>query len=176
MATLHRGVTALELMIALAIIALLFAAGVPTARKLTRNTALDAAVGQLHSDLALARNQAILRGGATVVCPARQPAGCDAGTHWQAGWLLFQDFNGDRERQPAEPLLRHGQPAPGVRIQSSAGRTRLRFTPSGAAAGSNVRIAFCAGPEAVPARYLFVSNSGRIRTAEAPADAPPECP
>lgn len=159
------GLTALDLVVTLAIISILIAAAVPALRQLFMQQRMKAAVAALHSGLVLARNSAIHRNGYIVLCPSNQEdSGCADDVEWQGGWIVFADLDGDRERSgEQEPLLRRGDAFPQMSILSSAYRTRLRFYPNGSAPGSNARLTFCdaRGPET--ARQLVLSASGRVR-------------
>lgn len=160
------GLTALELVVSLAIVAVLTAATVPALRQALAEHRLRAAVARLHSDLAFARSQAIHRSGEVVCCPG-SGGDCLDGAEWQHGWHVFQDMNGDRERQAEESLLRRTSSLDGVRILGSPHRNRLRFFPNGTAPGSNATLTFCDDRGAEAARQLSVSATGRIR------DTPP---
>jgi type IV fimbrial biogenesis protein FimT len=158
-----RGLTAFDLVVSLAIIAILTSAAVPAMGHILMHQRMKAAVSQLQSDLALARSEAIDRASRIVTCPQAPTGACaDTGT-WQHGWLIFQDSNDDRAWQAGEPLLRRASAIDGMQIVSSAHRVRLRFFPNGTAPGSNATLSFCdaRGPRAT--RQLTLSASGRIR-------------
>ncbi|NIP19247.1 MAG: hypothetical protein GWM87_14645 [Xanthomonadales bacterium] len=166
--------TALELAVGLAIVALAVALGVPSLREHGLNQRMKAAVSTFFSDLALARNTAISRNARTVACPAWSDGGCAAGAEWQDGWLVFEDRNGDREWQAGEPRLRRSGALEQLRIAGSPHRNRLRFFPDGSAPGSNATFTFCDVRGVAHARRVIVSASGRIRQTrpgEAPATA-----
>lgn len=169
------GFTALELVIALAIAAILLVAGVPALRQFTMQQRMRAAVSTLHSSLVLARAEAIVRTGRTVACPHSDGGPCSPVGEWHTGWQIFQDLNDDREWQSAEPLLRRVRALDGLRILSSRHRTRLRFFPNGSAPGSNATIVFCDGRGPGAAYQLTVSPSGRIRRGPATASAAARC-
>ncbi len=158
-----RGLTALDLAVSLAIIAVLVAAAVPAIRQIGMHQRMKAAIGQFHSDLNLARSQSINQAFHAVMCPRDATGACaDTGT-WQHGWLVFFDGNDDREWQQHETLLRDAPAVDGPRILSSGHRTRLRFFPNGTAPGSNATITFCDDRGNEAARQLTLSASGRTR-------------
>jgi len=158
-----KGFTALELVVAMAVAAILLSAGGPALRNYTWNQRMKAAMDTLQSDLKLARGRAISHNTQTVICPAASADDCSELTTWQDGWLVFADLNGDRRRQPGEPLIRRAGGIDLLDIRSSASRTYLRFYANGSAPGSNTTIRFCDSRGASHAGAVIVSNSGRIR-------------
>jgi len=172
----QAGVTALELMVTLAIAAVLLATGVPSFRQYLHRQHVKAAVTRLHHDLMAARAAAVHRNAIVIACPGDPGSGCAEGSDWSGGWIIFEDNDGDLGLSGAEAVMRHGQLAERVRIEATAGRRRLRFFPDGSAPGSNVSISLC-GPNGPPdARRLVVSNIGRIRREPWPDLDPSRCP
>jgi len=157
------GFTVLELLITLTIAAILLVTGIPSLQSFSDRQRMKAAVGTLHNDLLLARSEAVFRGMEVIACPGDRATGCAGSSDWSDGWIVFGDANGDRERQPDEALLRHGQWFERLRITGSAGRTGVRFFPDGSAPGSNSSIWFCGMDGPAQARRLIISNAGRIR-------------
>ena len=124
-AGVHRyshGLTLLELLVVLAITALLTTIGVPSFREYVQNQRLKAAVAAFHSDLVRARAEAVHRVQRIVVCPATAAAGCLDAPEWDKGWRVFADLNGDREHQGGEPVLRQAPPVEFLTIRSAARR------------------------------------------------------
>jgi type IV fimbrial biogenesis protein FimT len=160
---MQAGVTALELAVAAAIVAIILATGVPALRDYGLERRMRAAVSQLHSGLALARNAAISRGRHAVVCPTTSDDGCIGHASWHEGWLVFVDLNGDREWQPEDPVLGQSGEVQALSITSTSSRSRIRFHPGGTAPASNATITFCDERGAAHARQLRISASGRIR-------------
>ena len=70
----HSGFTALELLISMAIAAILLAAAVPAFKTYSWNLRLKTAIDTLETDLNLARSRAINMNATTVVCPIEPPA------------------------------------------------------------------------------------------------------
>lgn len=172
----QQGFTALELIITLAIIAILLAMGVPAIQNYAWNLRMKTAMDTLQSDLNLARGHAISHNSKTVICPASGDQECSGQAVWQEGWIVFTDINGDRNKQASEPLLKYAGALARLNINSSSSRTYLRFFPNGTAPGSNTSIRFCDSRGAAYSGAITVSNSGRIRL-QAPGSNPSEnCP
>jgi type IV fimbrial biogenesis protein FimT len=172
----RHGFTALELMVTMAVVAILLATAVPSFREYSWNLRMRTAMDSLQSDLTLARGRAISHNIQTVICPARDIKSCSGESDWQPGWIVFSDLNGDREKQEGEPLLKHAGAVEFLNITNSRSRTHLRFFPNGSSPGSNINILFCDKRGADKAGILTVSNTGRIRQQQNSGSSSRNCP
>ena len=170
------GFTALELLMAVSIAAILLVLGIPGLQNFGYNQRMSAAINALHSHLALARNEAIHHSAEVVACPGTPETGCSDSIDWSLGWIVFSDLNGDRQHQGLETLHRVEPGLEQLVIHSSSGRTSLRFYPNGSAPGSNGSVTFCDARGPGKARKLVISNLGRIRRDAAPGLDPQHCP
>lgn len=159
----QQGFTALELLVTMAIIAILLTAGVPAFKNYSWNLRMKTAMDGLQTDLSLARSRAISHNIQTIICPAIDSNDCSGHSDWQDGWIVFTDLNGDRHKQDSEPLLKIASAVEFLDIGSSRSRSYLRFYPNGSSPGSNITILFCDKRGAEYAGKIAVSNSGRIR-------------
>ncbi|WP_296943778.1 GspH/FimT family pseudopilin [uncultured Massilia sp.] len=101
-----------ELLVVLAIAAVLLGIAAPDLRALVRTLQLKAAAGDLFGAINLARAQALARGRQVKLMPL-DPAGRD----WSRGWIVFQDSDGDGQPGAGdEPIARHGPLAPGLAV------------------------------------------------------------
>jgi type IV fimbrial biogenesis protein FimT len=171
----YLGFTALELMTAMAIAAILLATAVPAFKNYGWNLRMKAAVDTLQTDLNLARSRAISLNTRTVVCPAVRSIECTDSGAWHNGWIVFVDVNADRQHQPDEPILKQSGAVDFINISSSAARSKLRFYPNGSAPGSNLSILFCDKRGAQYAGKIVVSSSGRIRQQTGGIEANADC-
>ena len=172
----QQGLTALELLVTMAIVAILLAAGVPAFKNYGWNLRLKTAMDVLQTDLNLARGRAISHNIQTVICPAINSKDCSGLSDWQDGWIVFTDLNGDRHKQDGEPLLKYASAVEFLDISSSRSRSYLRFYPNGTAPGSNITILFCDQRGAAHASKIAVSNSGRIRMETGDIESTENCP
>ena len=102
--------------------------------------------------------------------------GCSDTTNWSGGWALFADLNGNRLRDPNEPVIHRQQAlAGGVRLWTTGGRTRLIFQPNGSNAGSNVTFTLCDERGANKAVTFVLANDGRMRWGRPTAAAAQQC-
>lgn len=163
-----RGITLIELLVALTAIAVIAAIALPAwSRASAAASSLDARTSLVTAVLGSVRN-AGLRGGEIVMCPSANGATCLDSHDWSPGWIVFDDVDGDRTLSPNEQrLLREPALNDGVRVLSTTGRRRLVFQPGGGNAGSNVTFTVCDRRGASYATTLVLANTGHIRQAAA---------
>ncbi len=95
--TIHRtdssGVTLIELMVSISILAILLAVAVPSFQNFIIDNRLSSYSNALYSSLVLARSEAIKRNKRVVVCKSSDGASCTG--NWEQGWIVFVDTNND---------------------------------------------------------------------------------
>lgn len=172
----HRcGFTLVELVTVIAVLAITAALAAPTLLDAWRRAASLHAYHAASSTLALARVQAVTRGHPVTACPSTNGRSCSGGVDWSAGWIVFLDPR--RGAQPeSQSQVIEATPAlySSVSLRSSPGRTRIRYLPSGWAAGSNVRLSLCTHDASRLIGSIVVNNAGRVRTEQAKEPRP--CP
>lgn len=105
------GFTLIELMVTLAIAAIVLTVGIPSFRDLIRNNRLTTAANELVGALNLARSEAIKRGARVTVCKSADGASCTTSGNWAQGWIVFTDENSDGAYDTTDDtLLRIRQP------------------------------------------------------------------
>lgn len=86
----QRGFSVVELMIALAVAAILLVVGAPSFRDALRRNKISATSNALLADIAYARSEAINRGNIVSICPSADQKTCTAsGTAYENGWLIY---------------------------------------------------------------------------------------
>jgi len=171
-----RGFTLVELLMTLAVLAILTACAAPAFGNLISSTGARASRSNLIAALNTARIFAASKTAQVVVCPSADGQYCGHTTEWQHGWLIFIDANRDNARDDGEDLLAVGEKQPdGVAILSTAGRTHVDYRPDGSATGSNVTFTVCDRRGASDATALVINNAGRVRAGEPTPAAAAAC-
>jgi type IV fimbrial biogenesis protein FimT len=88
-----QGMTLIELLTAVLVVAILMGLAVPSFREFTQNNRTIAATNELVTALNLARSEALRRATTTVVCASANQATCSGSTTWTPGWIAFVDRN-----------------------------------------------------------------------------------
>lgn len=86
----HKGLTLVELAIAIAIIAILVAIAQPSFSQLISNQRSNTAAKQINQSFMFARNQALNYGARVTVCQL-EGNNCSTSTDWQNGYSVFID-------------------------------------------------------------------------------------
>ena len=178
------GFTLLELLVALAVVAILLGVGVPSFVEMVRESRIGAASRALHGSLRIARSESLKRGELVSVCPRAAADTCGGAGAWSNGWIVFADPSakpgdgvarvdeGDEVVQEVEAV--HGSidiVAYGTRTDATAmidPAAFLRFQPRGAvewSAGASIgSLLVCDDVRGNRgSRVLNVQSSGDVR-------------
>ena len=171
----QRGVTLLELMIVITVLAIVLTVGVPGMRELVLNNRQVSAINELVTALQLARSEAITRNVAAPagvsVCASNDGATC-SGT-WTDGWIVFTD-NDTTNGPDVGLLLRSTDAPPGLAI-TTPGLDEISYRRDGRALGA-VDFQFCDSRGASKARVVQLGLSGRPAVSKYRADgSAPNC-
>jgi type IV fimbrial biogenesis protein FimT len=169
------GMTMVDMVVALAVMAVLTCAAIPSFSRLVSRERLTTAQTELMTSLRYAREQASRSGRRTIVCPSLDGRHCEATMQWEHGWIAgYAARESGTYRVQGDPW-HAGSGHPNLNIASSQGRRSVVFRATGYASGSNIGILICDRKRAELALQVFVSNSGRIRGARATAEALETC-
>lgn len=91
----YAGFTLIELMITVAIAAIVLTIGVPSFRDMILNNTRVAQVNEFVGALNMARSEAVKTGFRVVICRSSDGVSCatDVSGIWENGWLIFIDRN-----------------------------------------------------------------------------------
>lgn len=161
--TTQRGITLIELLMALAIAAVLLGLSLPSFAALKARNSVAASHNLMMSGFATAREAAIMHRMPAVLCPGSIETGCRKDGIWDGGWMIWLDRNDNGRLDGSDTLLRSETGFDGeLAIRSSKHRSRVTFQPNGMAGGSNLTVKLC-NAEGAPLRGLVTSNTGRTR-------------
>ena len=106
---IYRGVTLVELLVTLSIMAILSAIAIPSFSSMVQDFAISGQVNSMNADVRYARSEAMKRGINVVLCPSADPLATTptcSGTSWRTGWIIFVDSNNNAASDAGELLLR----------------------------------------------------------------------
>ncbi len=167
------GFSMLELLITLAIVALIAMVGVPNFQSAISNSRLTASINELVTTFNTARSEAVKRNRSVTVRKT--------GTNWEEGWIVFVDMNADGALDGAgdssacasgnDCILKTQEALPNgysLRPSGTAYNNFVRYTPNGFKNGTaGVTFYLCdtssSTPKAGTARVLILNAIGRAR-------------
>lgn len=170
------GYTALELLIAMAIGALLLSLAVPAFTTMVLDSRQTAAVNRMIHGMHVARHEALKSDADVVMCRSTSGRQCLHSGTWNSGLIVF--VNRDRDSpprvDPGEPIL---QFETGLMVNTIlANRQSFVFRPWGMRS-VNGTLTICDGRGDASARAVVVSYTGRPRaTSAALATGALNCP
>lgn len=92
-ASSQNGITLVELMITLAVLAVVITLAVPSFNALIRNNRIYTQINDLHLSLMRARAEAMSQVKRITVCTSSDAATCNATGKWEDGWIVFVEHN-----------------------------------------------------------------------------------
>ena len=128
------GVTLIELMVTIAIVAIVAALGVPSFMRALARHAISAQAEELQDAVRVGRNEAMKRSGPVVLCRTEEsnPSHCaGSGGSWQT-WVLFTDVNRSGAFAAGDAILRQHMDV-SRRMTVTGNAARIRFEATGIA-------------------------------------------
>lgn len=99
------GFTLIEMMIVIALIAVIASYGIPQFNGMMQNGRISTQVNQLQGLMQLARSEAVTNRVRSGVCGSTDQATCNT-DDWELGAILFRDVAGDGIKDASDPVLR----------------------------------------------------------------------
>lgn len=166
------GFTLTELIVTVAIAAIVMAIGIPAFRETMSQNRLTTTVNSFVAALNLARSEAIKRGTRVTLCKSADGATCAVTGGYEQGWMVFVDASPLAERDAGstqEPLVRVYERLSGTGLTLTGNAMvsdYVSYDPSGAArlktgAFQAGTLTLCESPRG---RQVVLGSAGRIRT------------
>jgi type IV fimbrial biogenesis protein FimT len=170
-----RGVTLVELLVVIAVAAVLAGTVAPPLTRFVKSVRLTSATNDLLGGFILARSEAVKRNSRVVVCKSSDGASCASSGGWDQGWIVFHDTNNNGLHEFAEEIVQKGQPLDAglhlagnlnvARYVSYTARGDTKLAGGGFQAGT---ITVCnRSPDTSEARQIILSSTGRPRVQRA---------
>lgn len=167
-----RGFTLFELLMTVALAAVVLTIGLPSFSKTIAKNRQHVEINALFHAIHLARKESIRRREVMSLCPSRDLQTCSGEHDWSPGWLLFN--NSDQDSPPqvdaGETIITARRADDRLRITANRAGFTLRATHRRATNGTLV---VCDRAARVPPKALVVSYTGRPRVATARPDGTP---
>lgn len=178
-----NGFTLIELMVVIAIMAILAAIAIPSFREYARNSALVATTNQLVNAIETSKGEALKRNMRVVISP-------QDGSAWRSGWHVFVDANNNLTFDAGDVFVQKVEALPDfLDISASANSTAASASPYLLFDGSGFprdaeSAAFAANTLSVnrndvsgshTIRRIMIGASGRVRSCRPKSDSDKTC-
>lgn len=156
-----RGFTLIEMMLTVAVLAILLTIGVPAFGGLIDNQRLDSSANSLMRSVQFTRGEAARRNQHVTMVPLDR--------HWHRGWVVFIDADNNGRYDNGEVILREEHPAATTRIHANANIANyLRYNSQGESELLNGgfqsgTFSFCANKADAQGRQVIINRVGRAR-------------
>ncbi|MCH4564496.1 GspH/FimT family pseudopilin [Halomonas sp. EGI 63088] len=165
----QRGLTLIELVVAIAVLAILVTWAIPGFQSLTARNEVAAEVLRLKTALAVARNTAVTRGTAISICASPGPTyDTCAFDDWDHDWVIVEgEVTGSS--LAGVTVLRVLEASDKVQVNFNRDDRPVRFSAMGWSQGYNGTFNVCGGHGS--STSIVLNNTGRVRATA----APPSC-
>ena len=178
--TAQRGFTLIEMMVAVALTALLLSMAVPALDIFVSNARQTGAINDFVSTIHQARSTAVTTNTRVTICPSSNGTNCEA-VGWNNGWIVFSDHNSNQLIDGTDAIVTSSTEVRGLTMQSGEFGLAMQYRPNGrvtnaGANGNSGQFTVCDERGASYAKVVIVDLSGRPRLSKKMADGgDPDC-
>jgi type IV fimbrial biogenesis protein FimT len=162
----NQGFTLIELVVVIAIIALLTTVALPTFRAFTQNNRSEVTSDLLVSSLNLARSEAFSRKKTVSICGLNEAQSeCVNSTDWVHGWVVFEDTSANGLLDPSEIIIKIYNPFGDSFVPLKAAEKSISFNRLGFPTFSAATYKFEINPPGCTGennRNVIINNTGVI--------------
>ncbi len=159
----QKGITLVELMIGLAILAIVLTVAVPSAQSIIIRNRIVSEINELSSVVQYARVNAIDEQVDTIICPTTNFTSCT--TNWRDPKMVFADYDGNGQRSVDEDILA-GTSILNKNNTLAGPANAIRFSPTGSA-NAQAQLLMCHKDKAAEyARSLTITLQGRVKISQ----------
>ena len=159
-----RGMTLLELLTSLFIIAIVTTLGVPSIQSILNYNRVATSINTLSRSIAFGRIQAVNHNRHMVMCKSSDQRNCTNKGSWQQGWIIYEDDDLSRKREEEEKIIyAQSKLADNLYIKYAGFRSSnfITFRPSGVTL-MNGTFTFCIYGQPETQKAVILSKTGRI--------------
>lgn len=158
----QRGFTIIELMTAVALLAVMVTIGVPAFTSTINNNETAAKSNAFLSALKVARTEATKRRQNVIVCASNNQSDC-ASNNWSDGWIVFEDTDGDAVFDAGETIIdTYDLPAGFTVNRAAGGPDQILFAATGLSNSTPAQTFTICKANTVSGRVLAVERSGLV--------------
>ncbi len=155
-----KGFTLVELMITIAVLAVLTAIAFPSFMGTIRSNRVATATNELLSTIALARTEAVRSRQRGSICATTNGTACDGGS-WNSGWLVWIDVDGNSNVNGTETVIRYVQAHPQLNLVGSV--VVLAFDGRGRSVTGGQTLDVRPQGQTTPVRCVILGPTGQTR-------------
>ena len=165
----QNGFTLFELLVALAIAALLITVGVPSLRNVIMDNRIITQANHFVATMNVARSSAVRYQRPAIVCAsddfdAAVPT-CSGSTDWTAGWIVWVDKDRNAATS-ADEIVVVTPPLEGSVSMISGTATRFSYDARGFGTAPGDNLTFCDNRSGETGRVIRINDAGRVNIAQ----------
>jgi len=168
------GFTLIELMVTLAVAAILVTVAIPGFRSLIQNNRAATQANELLTAFTLARSEALKRSSQVSVCSSTDQATCAGDPNWATGWIVFADDDGDGTMDAGETLIRVWDSLKGTpTLTQDTNGNFIQFESTGMVAATTITTFTLTMPDCTGKQVRIINVNAIGRGHVTPSDCPP---
>lgn len=158
----QSGFSLIELMVAIAVAAILAALALPSFQQTIRSNRVATTANEMLASLALARTEAIKGIGTAGVCPSSNGTSCATATDWSGGWVVWRtDATG---AGTVQTVVRYIQQKSGTLVNGP--QDGVTFNVQGRTVDGAAMVGIKPSDSNTPVRCVRLNTTGQARITE----------